>query len=107
AFLQKFGDHRIGAGWLQQLDPAFAHGDHGHLNLFMGYNFFTYHAEPEHFVELASLLERSNGDSEVIDHMGHDSSSWVPAASFRLLAFGFWLLAKTHFGRPRVSGSPR
>ena len=36
---------------------------------------------PKLLVKLASLLERFNGNSEMIDHVGHDGSSWLLATS--------------------------
>src|SRR5215510_14632178 len=86
ALLEKLGNHRIGACGFQDFDPAFAHRNHGYPDLFMCDNFFAHHAEPKLLVKLASLLERFNGNSEMIDHVGHDGSSWLLATSAWLLA---------------------
>src|SRR5216684_4046917 len=94
ALCDEFRDHRIVAGGLQQFNAALAHGNHRHLNLFMGDNFLFGHLRPKVLIEPARLGQRFDGDTEMVD--GHEGSwllYWLLASSCWLLASGFWLLA--------------
>src|SRR4051794_6594470 len=71
---EKLGDGRVVGSGLQQLDPALAAWDHRDLNFFRFDGFFAMNLEAEVLVKLAGHGERFDGDTEMIDGVGHDSS---------------------------------
>src|SRR5215467_13419675 len=115
--LQESGNHGIGTGWLQQLDAALAHRNHGDFHFLVCDYFLADHAQSQFLIKLSRLLERLHCNSEMIDHVGHENQPLVVSTWY--LAAGFWLLASRsanffaaavckhpHFAVLRASVSP-
>src|SRR5882724_8608367 len=81
ALLDELGDHRIRTRGFQQLNAALAQRNHRYLYLLMRHGFFTQNFQPELFVELARLRQRLYRDSEMVNGVGHEYSSWLLATS--------------------------
>src|SRR5437763_1112073 len=62
---EEVGYGRIGGGGLEELDARIAGGEHGDRDLLLR-DFFAVRGEPKRFVEREGLVERVDGDAEVI-----------------------------------------
>src|SRR5205807_9526409 len=71
AFLQEFGDDGIGAGGLQQFDPAFTERNHVDLYFLVSHHFFGGHSQAQPLIELARLLQRFHRNTEMVNGVGH------------------------------------
>src|SRR5579871_4295633 len=93
AFLHEFGDDRIGACGFQQLNAALAQRNHRHLDLLMRHGFFTQDFQPELLIKFARLRQRFDGDTEMVNGVGHDvSGSYAAFAGSWYLVLGTWYL---------------
>jgi len=82
----KLRDRGIVGGSLEQLESAFAYGDHDEADFFLWHGFLRGNGEAEFFVDGFRFGERLDRDSEMID-----LETWLLALGFRLTVVEFHL----------------